>query len=273
MAVGKNKRVSKGGRKGAKKKISEPMLRKEWYDVIAPATFSQRQAAKTICNKTSGLKIAADNLRGRVFDIFQADLDKQELTSDNKDQDSAFRRVKLEVMEVQGRNLLTQFHSLHLTTDKQRSLIQKWGTLIEAQIEAKTADGYTLRLFITAFTKKQKNQLSKNSYAPTRLEKWIRYRMTKIVQKRLAKANIDDVVKMLTTDVLINSIAARCNPILPLRDVKFTKVKTIRRPKLDVQKLLDSHGAIPESDEGKERVIIEVAPAEVETAAEEPKAE
>ena len=42
MAVGKNPRVSKGGRRGAKKKIQEPMTRKEWYDVVAPKTFKNR---------------------------------------------------------------------------------------------------------------------------------------------------------------------------------------------------------------------------------------
>lgn len=261
MAVGKNKRVSKGGRKGAKKKITEPMLRKEWYDVIAPATFRERCAAKTVCNKTQGLKIASENLRGRVFDLFQNDLNDK-TAQPTTDSDASFRRVKLEVMECQGRNLLTQFHSMHLTTDKLRSLIQKWGTLIEAVIEAKTADGYTLRLFITAFTKKQKNQKSKNTYAPSRLEKWVRFRMTQMVQKRLAKVGIDEAVKQLTNDSLINAVAARCNPILPLRDVKFIKVKTVRRPKLDLQKLFDSHGDVPESIEGQERIAVAVETAE-----------
>ena len=157
MAVGKNKRMSKGGKRGAKKKIVEPMLRKEWYDVVAPANFEKRQFAKTICNKTQGLKIAADNLRGRVYEVNQADL-----VNDAPTKDQAFRNVKFEVQEVAGRNLLTQFHSLRLTTDKMRSLVRKWCTLIEAPVEVKTADGYTLRLFVICFTKKQKNQLSKN---------------------------------------------------------------------------------------------------------------
>lgn len=265
MAVGKNKRVSKGGRKGSKKKIVEAMLRKEWYDVVAPTTFKNRQCAKALCNKTQGLKIASDNLRGRVYEVNQADLDG----ATNKDQ--PFRRVKLEVMEVAGRSLLTQFHSLVLTNDKLRSLLRKWGTLIEAAVEARTVDGYTLRVFISAHTTKQPGQLSKNSYAPRRLEKWVRHRMTKMVQKKLSKCTIDQTVTQLTSDVLIDSIARRCNPILPLRDMKIIKVKTVRRPKLDTQKLLDSHGVIPTTIEGEARIVEEAVVEEA--AVEEVKAE
>jgi len=265
MAVGKNKRISKGGKRGSKKKIAEPFTRKEWYDVVAPTGFKTRQFAKTICNKTQGLKIAGDNLRGRVYEVNHADLQGGEGTKDQP-----FRNVKFQVQEVVGRNLLTQFHSLALTTDKVRSLLRKWCTLIEAPMEIKTADGYVLRIFVICFTKKQSNQLSKNCYSKTRLEKWVRLRMTKIATQMLGKVTINKAVELLLNDVLVSTMQRRCNAIVPLRDVKLLKVKVIRTPKLESAKLFDAHGDVPESKEAEAREVVEADEA-AEPAAEEKK--
>lgn len=264
MAVGKNKRLSKGGKKGSKKKVLEPMMRKEWYDVVAPSNFKARQFSKTICNKTQGIKIAGDNLRGRVYEGNLADL-RDETTS----KDLSNYRIKFAVQEVKGRNLLTQFHGMEMTNDKLRSLLKKWCTLIEVPIEAKTADGYTLRLFVIAFTTKQKNQLSKNCYANKHLAKWVRARMTSMVQRRFASIGINAAVSDMTSDRLVSSLFARCNPILPLRDVKIRKVKVLRTPAFDLKSLLEQHGgeeAIPESKEDQPRIVEEAAPIVVEEA-------
>merc|ERR1712121_119791 len=110
MAVGKNKRLSKG-KKGTKKKIVDPFSKKDWYDVKAP------------CNFNVGTKIASDGLKGRVFEMAQADLNQDEV---------AFRKFKLICEDVQGKNCMTNFHGMTMTTDKLRSLVKKWQTCIEA---------------------------------------------------------------------------------------------------------------------------------------------
>jgi len=61
MAVGKNKRLSKGGKKGGgKRRIQDPLSRKEWYDFKAPVPFSAKSFGKTCVTKTTGTKIASE---------------------------------------------------------------------------------------------------------------------------------------------------------------------------------------------------------------------
>merc|ERR1712193_339884 len=154
MAVGKNKRLSKG-KKGLKKKTVDPFTRKDWYSIKAPNPFNVRDVGKTLVNRTTGLKNANDALKGRILEVSLADL--------QKDEDHSFRKVRLRVDEVQGKNCLTAFHGLDFTSDKLRSLVRKWQTLIEANVTVKTTDDYLVRLFAIAFTKRRPNQVKKTT--------------------------------------------------------------------------------------------------------------
>jgi len=155
MAIGKNKKVKK--KKGAKKG-ADPFQKKEWYDVRAPNIFTKKDVGKTFATRTIGKKQAKDSLLGRVIEVSLGDLKQS-------GEEDAFRKFKLKVEAVQGTQCLTNFYGMSLTTDKLRSLVRKWHTLIEAHADVKTADGYVLRVFVIAFTAKRKNQRRKTSYA------------------------------------------------------------------------------------------------------------
>jgi len=88
----KNKRISKG-KKGGKKKVIDPFIKKEWYDFKAPAPFTKRIFGKTCVAKTSGTRIASERLKGRVVEVSLADL------NDKADQ-QAWRKVRLCIEEV-----------------------------------------------------------------------------------------------------------------------------------------------------------------------------
>merc|ERR1711971_1295772 len=104
-----------------------------------------------------GTKIASDQLKGRVLEVSLGDL--------NKNEDDAYRKMRLRVEDVQGRNVLTNFWGMDFTTDKLRSLVRKWQTLIEAHVDVKTTDNYTLRMFCIGFTKRRANQVKRTCYA------------------------------------------------------------------------------------------------------------
>ena len=64
--------------------------------------------------------IASDGLKGRVYEVSLADLQQ------DQDAERSFRKFKLICEEVQGKNCLTNFHGMDITTDKLRSMVKKW---------------------------------------------------------------------------------------------------------------------------------------------------
>merc|ERR1712194_362561 len=146
---------------------------------------------------------------------------------------ASVKKVKLCIEEVQGRNCLTDFHALELTRDKQQSLIRKWHTLIEAHGDVKTTDGYLVRLFCLAFTKKQQGQERTNCYAQTAQIRKIRKKMTEIMINEVNKVQLRDFVKKLIPESIGKQIENETQGIFPLKDVHIKKVK--------ITKLMELH--------------------------------
>ncbi len=62
-------------------------------------------------------ELASDGLKGRVFEVSLADLQNDE---------QSFRKFRLVSEDIQGKNVLTNFHGMTMTTDKLRALVKKW---------------------------------------------------------------------------------------------------------------------------------------------------
>jgi small subunit ribosomal protein S3Ae len=221
---------------------------------------------KTLVNRTTGLKNANDALKGRIFEVSLADL--------QNDEDHAFRKVKLRVDEVQGKNCLTNFHGLDFTSDKLRSLVRKWQTLIEANVTVKTTDDYLLRLFAIAFTKKRPNQIKKTTYAASSQIRAIRKKMTEIIQREATSCTLSQLTTKLIPEVIGREIEKATQGIYPLQNVRvcavpllfylgslltflflskvhIRKVKLLKAPKFDLGALLNLHGESTTDDKGQ----------------------
>merc|ERR1711879_732330 len=210
MAVGKNKRLTKGSKKGGKKKVVDPFTKKDWYSIKAPAVFKVRNVGHTLVTRTIGNKIAADGLKGRVYDCNQADL--------NSD-------------------------GMSLTRDKMCGMVKKWQTMVQCAVDAKTTDNYHLRVFVVAFTKKQSNnQIKKTTYAQSQQVKQIRKKMTEIVAKQVSNCDVPELIKKLLPDSIASDITKAAMPIYPVENCYVSKIKVVKKPKLDLHRLAELHG-------------------------------
>merc|ERR1719171_582172 len=191
------------------------------------------------------------------------------------DEDQSFKKIKLCVEDVQGRNCLTDFHAMELTRDKQCALIRKWHTLIECHCDVKTTDGYTVRIFVIAFTKRRPDQVKTNCYAQTAQIRKIRAKMVEIIQAEASKGQLRDLVKKLIPESIGKEIEKQTQGIYPLKDVLVRKGKILKKPKFDITKLMEQHAGGDAEDEGaalgrpENEEAKNILSAEVEADAEE----
>jgi len=130
--------------------------------------------------------------------------------------------------------------------DKLRSMVRKWHSLIEANVDVKTTDGYSLRIFSIGFTKSRPNQGRKTSYAQSAQIKRLRKIMVDIMKKE-AQTDLTSLVVKLQTESIGREIEKASQGIYPLSPVVVRKVKLLKvnDTKTSTAKILEMHGGAP----------------------------
>lgn len=133
----------------------------------------------------------------------------------------------------------TNFYGLDITRDKLCTLVKKWHSLIEAFAQARTTDGYTLRMFCIAFTRRNKRQVKATCYAKNSQQKLIRQKMMEIMVSECQKSTLREIFKNFLSDNIGKQITKECSKIFPLENVLIKKVKVLKKPKFDLTKLME----------------------------------
>merc|ERR1719369_1611133 len=121
-------------------------------------------------------------------------------------------------------------------------MIRKGQTLIEGYIDEKTVDGFVVRMFCLAFTCKAQNQVKHTCYAQTSQIRKVRKIMMHVMQEEIIKNQLQGLVKtLLTRGTIEETIRKRCSTVFPLKDIHIRKVKVLKRPRLDITKLMEIH--------------------------------
>jgi small subunit ribosomal protein S3Ae len=85
---------------------------------------------------------------------------------------------------------------MDITTDRLRSLVKKWQSLIEGQVDVKTTDGYLVRLFAIGFTKKRPGQVKRTTYAQSSQIREIRAKMVEIMTREATSGDLKECVPL-----------------------------------------------------------------------------
>lgn len=262
MAVGKNKRFNKKGKIGKKKK-ADAFLKKEWFRLRIP-TFGilhQEKYGWTCANKTQHGTTVESRLYNRVCTIRCGDL-QRDPKADNSEQISIATNLKFRIAKTENQECFVDFHGLELTRDKTCSMLKKWVTLIEAQVDIKTTDGFVFRVFAMALTKQQPHQMKTTSYAKSSQVRAIRVKMQEVMKEQLSDKNTRELWSDLLVDnKLTNAFVKECSKIFPIDNQPSSapcirKVKLIKRPvSEDLRRIDDLHRVQEEVEEIDETAI------------------
>ena len=138
---------------------------------------------------------------------------------------------------------------MDISRDKACSMVKKWHSLIEATAQAKTTDGYILRLFAIAFTKRTKKQVKATCYAKSSHKKLIGKKMVEIMQATVQKSTLKELVKVFLKEEIGKEIQEKCSKIFPLQDnCMIRKAKILKKPKFDLTKLMELYKDTPEAE-------------------------
>ncbi|RXH70125.1 hypothetical protein DVH24_007381 [Malus domestica] len=130
---------------------------------------------------------------------------------------------------------LINFWGMNFTMDKLRSLVRKWQTLMEAHVDVKTTDNYTLRMFCIGFSKRRQNWVE--DLLRTSQIRRIRCKMREIMVAWATTSDLNDFVRRLMAESIGRDIEKETQSIFPLQNVKMLKV-----PKFDTDKMMYIHG-------------------------------
>merc|ERR1712087_526542 len=119
------------------------------------------------------------------------------------------------------------------TSDKLKGVVKKWQSLIECYVDAKTTDGYIVRVGVIGFTDRCRPE-QKTCYAQSTQIRKIRARMTEIIPRDVSSGTVKELVEKLIPDSIADSILKRCRSI-------YRKVEVLKRPKLDRARLMEAH--------------------------------
>ncbi|KAM0675641.1 40S ribosomal protein S3a [Gurleya vavrai] len=213
----------KGAKKGMKKKPVDTFAKKEWFNLKTPSSFTNISYGKTLVTRSSAKQNLSKLLYGRCFEANQADL--------NNTEENNFRKFKFLIDEVCGRDAHSSFYGMELTTDKARGIIRKWHTLIEGNLAVRTQDGYTLRVFVMAQSKRGEGFLKARCYIQTATVKKIRKVMFEIIKEQLEGCDINEVMKKLCDESIGREIESKAKNLALLQNCFVKKVMVVKRPK------------------------------------------
>jgi len=240
MAIGKGQKKRKGG----KKKAVDCMTRKDWIPIHLASyvngnlrPFTNHKGSWTIVNRSQGTVLATDSLMDRQLEVRAEDRDRdmtQESTAPAQEGIANNFVVTFKIVAVKDDEKAVVAIPCKVRPTKSFifSNMRKRVTTVDAKVDFKTADGYTIRVMMKGLTMKNPNAVKLSAYCKSSQKKMIMEKMREtcksVCSEKSLAAIIDDMVSSKDLNSALDAATRSIYPLNP--DTYMYWVRIIKEP-------------------------------------------
>lgn len=206
-------------------KIRDKWKLKSWYSVYSPPYFGGQEVALIPADDPS-------KLLGRVVEVTLYDLTRQDIQHMNI-------KLYFKIVKVDGSKAETVLKGHEYAREYLRSLVRRWSSRVDGMVNLTTKDGFRVRVFPIAFTRKR--------IKPSQ-ESAIRKIMTEVVLGRGQQLAYDQLAQECVLGKLASDIFHRITKICPVKHVGIRKTKLLSMPELSSEAKVEVQQVGPASE-------------------------
>ena len=203
--------MAKARSRAAARKVKDRWKAKNWYNVLAPASFDNATIAETLADDPS-------KLNDRITEI-----SLQDLTNDFR---KSHIKLFFKINQIEDNNARTAYIGHTLTSDYLRRMVRRRRSKIDAVYDAKTRDGARNRIkpFATTDRRIQNSQ-----------KKIIRLTMRKTILSKARSMTLSEFIKYIIEGKLGSDIYKSCKTFYPVRRIEIYKTEVLQQPTIEIE--------------------------------------
>lgn len=236
--------MAKARSRAAARKVKDRWKAKNWYNVLAPASFDNVTIAETLADDPV-------KLNDRVTEV-----SLQDITNDFR---KSHIKLFFKVDQIEDNNAKTKYIGHTLTSDYLRRMIRRRRSKIDGVYDVKTRDGARIRVkpFATTDRRIQNSQ-----------RKVIRFTMRKTIFSKARAMTLSEFVKYIIEGKLGSDIYKSCKVFYPVRRVEIYKTQVLQQPTIEIEEpkpVVEEEPTAEEEPTDTKEISEEEIPAEEES--------
>lgn len=190
--------------KTKKRKTVDTWKKKQWYTIVSPAAFEEREVATTV-------GIEDKNLIDRIIKVPYRDI--------TNNMNHQFVKLILRITEIKGLTAHTTIEGFEIVEEFLRRNIRRRRSIIKTVRTLETSDKKKVRLTAHAFTARKIDSSQK---------KIIRKIMDDFLTEEVPKMTFDFLIQKSISGAIPTEIAKRAKEITPIKRVEMSKCWLMR---------------------------------------------